>query len=153
MILAPYVITEDMKHNPQYSLVYAKLKEPLQNLTDKAYAILRRSPILVEYACYGFIYRGVRYTGAVSSPRRPLPVLLDEVCPEFPTLHTEYLDILELKDRMFRALRQFQVHLPSSKFMDGEKYPECSPHINFYLKVQEEYLEYMGRFLILRGIE
>lgn len=153
MILAPYVMAEDEKR-PNYNLVYNKLMEPIHALAKRTHAILQTRYIFRDHEQYGFIYRGVRYLGFVDPfGRRPLPILNDEVCPEFSTIHTEYLEILELKDRMFRALRQQQVHMPPSKFMDGELYPEHSPHINFYLKVQEEYLEYIGRFLILRGIE
>lgn len=153
MILAPYVMTEDERH-PNYGLVYTKLIEPIHALVKRTHAILQTTVIMREYAQHGFIYRGIRYLG-LDDPfsRRPLPTLIDEVCQEFSTIHTEYLEILELKDRMFRALRQHQVHLPPSKFMDGELYPEYSPYIDFYLKVQEEYLEYIGRFLILRGIK
>lgn len=158
MVLVPYVMFEDKKH-PYFNTVYTKLKEPLSSLMERTYKVLQ-NPILShsldllrEYGQYGFIYRGVRYLGLTEPARDPLRILTDEVCPEFPTIHEEYLEILDLKERMFRALRQFEVHLPSSKFMDGESYPEHSPHINFYLKVQEEYLEYIGRFLILRGIE
>lgn len=153
MILAPYVMTEDEKH-PNYGLVYTKLIEPIHDLVKRTHTILQNPPPVYGYAQHGFIYRGVRYLGLVEHPtRRRIPVLVDEMCPEFATIHAEYLEILELKDRMFRALRQHQVHMPPSKFMDGELYPEYSPHIDFYLKVQEEYLEYIGRFLILRGIE
>lgn len=152
MVLAPYVMTEDEKH-PYYSYVYTKLKDPIQSIVERSYKKLQSANILKEYAYYGFIYRGIRYLGLAEPSRGPKPVLIDEVCPEFYTIHEEFLEVLELKDRMFRALRQFEAHLPPSKFMDGETYPEHSPHINFYLKVQEEYHEYMGRFLILRGIE
>ena len=152
MLLAPYIMTEDEKY-PHYGLVYRKLEKPIQGLFERTYAILQSSDLLNEYGYYGFIYRNTRYTGLADPTRRPLPILVDEVCPEFPTVHAEYLEILELKDRMFRALRQFEVRLPTFKFMDGELYPEHYPHIDFYLKVQEEYHEYMGRFLILRGIQ
>lgn len=152
MVLVPYVMFEDKKH-PYFNTVYTKLKEPLSSLMERTYKVLQISSLVRDYGHYGFIYRGVRYYGLAEPAIGPLPILTEEVCPEFPTIHGEYLEILNLKERMFRALRQFEVHLPSSKFMDGEPYPEHSPHINFYLKVQEEYLEYIGRFLILRGIE
>lgn len=154
MILAPYVMTKDEKKRPNYGLVYTKLIEPIHALVKRTHSILQGSALLNEYGQHGFIYKGVRYLGLVDPfGRRPLPILVDEVCPEFPTIHAEYLEILELKDRMFRALRQYQVHFPLSGFMDGETYPENSPHIDFYLKVREEYHEYMGRFLVLRGIK
>ena len=152
MVLVPYVMVEDKRH-PYFSLVYSKLNEPLNDLMERTYKILQSSAIVRDYGHYGFIYRGIRYLGLAEPARGPLPLLFDEVCPEFPTIHAEYLEILELKDRMFRALRQHGVYLPSSKFMDGETYPEYSPNINFYLKVQEEYHEYMGRFLVLRGMK
>ena len=152
MVLVPYVMIENKQH-PYFSTVYTKLKEPLSDLMERSYKILLNSSLVHEYGHYGFIYRGVRYMGLSEPARGPLPTLVDEVCPEFPTIHAEYLEILELMERMFRALRQHGVHLPASKFMDGESYPEISPHINFYLKVQEEYHEYMGRFLVLRGIK
>lgn len=153
MLLAPYIMTEDVKY-PKYGLVYTKLIDPIHALAKRTHTILQKSDPLYGYAQRGFIYRGTRYSGLNEPPsRKPLPILVDEVCPEFPTIHAEYLEILELKDRMFRALRQHEVHLPSSKFMDGELYPEYSPHINFYLKVQEEYLAYIGRFLILRELK
>jgi len=151
MVLVPYEMIEDRQH-PYFSLVYTKLREPLSDLMERTYKILLSSSLVREYGNYGFIYRGIRYLGLTEPSRGAIPLLVDEVCPEFPTIHAEYLEILELKERMFRALRQHEVHLPPSKFMDGESYPQHSPHINFYLKVQEEYLEYMGRFLILRGM-
>ena len=152
MVLVPYVMFEDKQH-PYFSTVYTKLKEPLSDLMERTYKILQSSNLVQEYGHYGFIYRGIRYLGLAEPSRGAIPLLVDGVCPEFPTIHAEYLEILELKDRMFRALRQHGVHLPASKFMDGELYPEYSPLIDFYLKVQEEYHEYMGRFLVLRGMK
>lgn len=152
MVLAPYVMTEDEKR-PYHSLIYTKLEKPIYALFERTFALLQNSDLLNEYGYYGFIYRNTRYTGLSDPTRRPLPILVDAVCPEFSVIHGEYQEILELKDRMFRASRQFEARLPNFKFMDGELYPEHSPHIDFYLKVQEEYHEYMGRFLILRGIQ
>ena len=152
MYLVPYVMIEDEKY-PHYAWVYSKLKGPLRNLMKRTYAILKSPTLLHEYAYHGFIYKGTRYLGIYDPTRKPLPILVDEVCPEFPAIHAEYLEILELKDRMFRALRQHKIYMPPYTFMDGELYPEHPPHIDFYLKVQEEYLEYIGRFLILRGIK
>ena len=152
MVLVPYEMVEDKQH-PYFSTVYTKLKEPLNDLMERTYKILQSSAIVRDYGHYGFIYRGVRYLGLAEPARGPRNLLVDEVCPEFPPIHAEFLEILELKDRMFRALRQHGVLLPASKFMDGNMYPEHSPHINFYLKVQEEYHEYMGRFLVLRGMK
>ena len=152
MLLAPYIMTEDEKH-PYFGVVYRKLEKPINSLFERTYTLLQNADFLNEYGYYGFIYRNTRYTGLTDPTRRPLPILIDVSCPEFPSIHAEYMEILELKDRMFRALRQFEARLPNFKFMDGESYPEHSPHIDFYLKVQEEYHEYMGRFLILRGIQ
>lgn len=152
MLLAPYEMTEDRKHL-YFNLVYSKLEKPLIDLFTRTRIVLQNSTLLNDYGYYGFIYRGTRYTGLADPTRRPVPILIDAVCPEFPTIHSDYLEILELKDRMFRALRQHELYLPPSKFMDGDTHPDSSININYYLKVQEEYLEYMGRFLVLRGLE
>lgn len=152
MVLVPSVMVEDKKH-PYFNLVYTKLMDPISDLMERTYKLLLSLDLIQGYGNCGFIYRGVRYVGLTDLTIRPLSILVDETCPEFSTIHAEYQEILDLKDRMFRALRQFEVRLPNFKFMDGELYPEHSPHIDFYLKVQEEYHEYMGRFLILRGIQ
>lgn len=152
MLLAPYVMTEDEKH-PYFETVYRKLEKPIIDLFRRTQKVLQSSDLLNEYGYYGFIYRGTRYTGLADPTRRPLPILVDAVCPEFPTIHSDYMELLELKDRMFRALRQHELYFPPSTFMDGDTHPNYFSRIGFYLKVQEEYLEYMGRFLILKGMQ
>ena len=64
MVLVPYIMVEDKKH-PYFSLVYTKLKDPINELMERTYRLLTSSPLSHDYAHHGFIYRGVRYNGLV----------------------------------------------------------------------------------------